>query len=129
MLSDLGDTPLVPGLGAYPGFAADQQIAITVSDELLHGVSGKVLRGCEYKLNNSAYIEPPYELRIYFAHDRGIEDATRLIEKMGVTTLGPGFEVRRGQSLPEEGQHIVLYRVTIWETLKIYATIAQEELL
>lgn len=127
-LKDLGAVPLVPGLGPHAGFPIDEQMAITVSDELLQRVSGKVLRGCEYKLNKNAYIEEPYQLKVYFAHDAAIPDVTAFIEKKcGVTTLGPGFEVRRGESPPEEAAHIVFYRVTIWGTLKIYATIARDE--
>jgi hypothetical protein len=51
---------------------------------------------------------------------------TALFESMPVKRLGPGFEIRRGQSPPEEGTHIVLYRIVIWGTLKIYASIADE---
>ena len=125
-LPDLGPVPLLPGFGPHEGFATEQQRAITVPDELLQQVSGKVLRGCEYKLNHKKYIEKPYLLKIYFAHDMAISDVTAFFEKMGRTTLGPGFDVRRGESPPEEEGHIVLYRIIIWGTLKIYATIARE---
>lgn len=66
-------------------------------------------------------------MKTYFVHDRGAEDLTAFLERLPVKTLGPGFEVRRGQAPPEEGEHIVLYRITIWGTLKIYASIGNEE--
>jgi len=66
-------------------------------------------------------------VKIYFVHDRGAEDLTAFFEKLPVTTLGPGFEVRRGQAPPEEGEQVVLYRITIWGALKIYASIDNEE--
>jgi hypothetical protein len=66
------------------------------------------------------------EAKIFFIHDRGSEDLTAFVEKLPATTLGPGFEVRRGQAPREGGVHIVIYRILIWGTLKIYASIDDE---
>jgi hypothetical protein len=127
LTKNLGGMASFPGLGPHAGFPPGEQIFIKMRPELLHSVSGKVLRGCEYKLNNQAYIEDPKHLRIYFAHDERIRDVTAVIEGLGVTTLGPGFEVRRGESPPQEEFRIVLYRIIIWGTLKIYAAISSDE--
>jgi hypothetical protein len=68
-------------------------------------------------------------VNIYFIHDLGAEDLTALFDRLPAKTLGPGFEIRRGQSPPEEGVNIVLYRIVIWGTLKIYATIDDERMI
>jgi hypothetical protein len=52
-----------------------------------------------------------------------------LFDRLPAKTLGPGFEIRRGQSPPEEGVNIVLDRIVIWGTLKIYATIDDERMI
>jgi hypothetical protein len=125
-LKDRGGIGLLPGLGPHEGFPAGEQLTLTISNATLYSVSEKIIRGCEYKLNNEGYIEKPYRLKIYFVYDKGIEDVTALLDSLPATHLGPGFEVRRGQSPLEEGVQIVLYRVVIWGTLKIYATIDNE---
>jgi hypothetical protein len=125
-LKDYGEISLLPGAGPHTGFPAGEQLTITIPEEILRRVSEKIVRGCEYKLNGGAYVEKPLEVKVYFIHDRGSEDLTAFVEKLPATTLGPGFEVRRGQAPPEEGLHIVIYRIVIWGTLKIYATIANE---
>lgn len=121
------DIPLLPGLGPHPGFPAGDQLRITISDDVLTRVSEKIVRGCEYKLNDARYIERPYRLKIYFVHDKGSEDIRALFNSLPATTLGPGFEIRRGQSPAEEGVNIVLYRITVWGTLTIYAAIDEED--
>ena len=126
-LKEHGEIGLLPGFGPHTGFPAGDQLVLNIPEEVLKPVSEKIVRGCEYRLNGGAYIEPPLHVEIYFVHDRGAEDLTAFLERLPVKTLGPGFEVRRGQAPPEEGQHIVLYRITIWGTLKIYASIGNEE--
>lgn len=121
-----GEISLLPGVGPHAGFPAAEQLTIMISDEILRRVSEKIIRGCEYKLNHGAYVEQPLEVKIFFIHDMGSEDLTAFVEKLPATTLGPGFEVRRGQAPPEGGTHIVIYRILIWGTLKIYASIDDE---
>lgn len=126
-LKEHGEIGLLPGFGPHPGSRAGEQLVLNIPEDVLKPVSEKIVRGCEYKLNGGAYIEPPLHVKIYFVYDRGAEDLTAFLERLPVTTLGPGFEVGRGQSPPEEGERIVLYRITIWGTLKIYASINHEE--
>jgi hypothetical protein len=127
LLKEYGEEiSLLPGAGPHAGFPAGEQLTILISDEILRRVSEKIVRGCEYKLNDGAYVEKPLEVKIFFIHDRGSEDLTAFVEKLPATKLGPGFEVRRGQAPPEEGVHIVIYRILIWGTLKIYASIDDE---
>jgi hypothetical protein len=101
-------------------------LTITIADDILRIVSEKIIRGCEYKLNGGAYVEAPLRVKICFVHDKGAEDLTAFLEKIPASSLGPGFEIRRGQAGAEEGVHIVLYRITIWGTLKIYAAIDEQ---
>jgi hypothetical protein len=126
LLKDSGDHVLLPGVGPHPGFPAGGQLVITIPEAILRIVSEKIVRGCEYELNGGAYVEPPLRVKIYFVHDKGAEDLTAFLEKLPVSSLGPGFEIRRGQAGAEEGIHVVLYRITIWGTLKIYAAIDEE---
>ncbi len=99
---------------------------IVVPDKELRPVAEKIVRGCEYKLNSESYVEQSDELQIYFAHDQAIADVTRFIEaQAAAVSLGPGFEIRRGETPPGNEERIALYRVTLWGTLKIYATITR----
>jgi hypothetical protein len=125
-MSDIGPVPLLPDLGPHAGFPLDQQRAVSISEKLLKEVCGKILRGCEYKLNNKKFIEKPYVLRIYFAHDEKISDVTAFVKMAQPTALGPGFEVRRVGCPPEDG-YAVLYRVILWDTFKIYGSIDVDE--
>jgi len=119
--------PLLPGLGPHPGFPPGEQLAITIPFEILKRVSEKIVRGCEFKLNRGAYIEMPRKLRVYFVHDAGSEDLTAFLDRLPATSLGPGFEITRGQAPPDESEHLVLYRIVVWGTLKIYASIEADE--
>jgi len=125
-LAQAGDLPLLPGVGPHPGFKVEEQRAIEIPYELMHSVCGKVLRGCEYKMGKKRYIEEPYRLEIYFAHDDDVKDVTATCESIPAFTLGPGFEVRRAQTPPNE-PYAAFYRVMIWGTIKIYATVGTDE--
>jgi len=115
--------PLLPGVGPHAGFPAGDQMTIVFPPGVLEPVSEKIVRGCEFKLNGEAYVEPPLKVKIYFVHDHGAEDLTAFLDKLATTKIGPGFLVARGQAPPEEGVNIVLYRIVIWGTWKIYAAI------
>lgn len=119
--------PLLPGVGPHAGFPAGDQMTIVFPPGVLEPVSQKIVRGCEFKLNGEAYVEPPLKVKIYFVHDQGAEDLTAFLDWLPATTVGPGFHVARGQALPAEGVHIVLYRIVIWGTWKIYAAIDADE--
>jgi hypothetical protein len=120
------DVPLLPNLGPHDGFSTEGQTQIEFSADTLLLVSEKVIRGCEYKLNNKKYIEEPYRLEVYFPHDDGIDDVSAAFAKVPAATLGPGFEVKRCSTRPEEC-YAVLYRVIIWGTVNIYASIGCDE--
>ena len=119
--------PLLPGVGLHDGFPAGDQLTIVFPTGPLEPVSQKIVRGCEFKLNSEAYVEPPLTVKTYFIHDKGAEDLTAFLDKLPATRVGPGFLVARGQAPPEEGVHMVLYRIVIWGTWKIYASIDGDE--
>jgi hypothetical protein len=125
-LAQAGDLTLLPGVGPHSGFKLEEQRVIEIPYELMHCVCGKVLRGCEYKMGNKRYIEEPYRLEIHFAHDGEVKGVTATCESIPAFTLGPGFEVRRAQTPPNE-PYATFYRVMIWGTIKIYATVGRDE--
>jgi len=125
-LDELTDVPFLPTLGPHRGFSATEQRSIEFSGETLKLVSEKVLRGCEYKLNNKRYVEEPYRLEVYFPREDGMDHVSAILAQVPATTLGPGFEVKRCATRPEEC-YAVLYRVTVWGTVRIYASIGREE--
>jgi hypothetical protein len=111
---------LFPNFGLHAGVSAAGQRVVTIHDDDLRLASGKILKGCEYKLNHGAYIDDPRRLEIYFIDDNNVtSDLAALFGSVKPIGLGPGFEVRR-IAFPGEG---VLYRVSIWGTFKIYADI------
>ena len=60
-------------------------------------VATKIVRGSEYALANRI-IEDPYEVGIYFVHEKDVEGQTaRVFESLSAKTthLGPGFVVTR----------------------------------
>jgi hypothetical protein len=121
------EIPLLPGAGPHAASPAGDQMTITIPGGVLEDVAEKIVRGCEFKLNSGAYIEQPMKVKIYFVHDERAEDLTAFLDRLPATTVGPGFHVTRGQAPPAEGVHIVLYRIVIWGTWKIYAAVDADE--
>jgi hypothetical protein len=119
---DLGDTPLLPGLGFHEGFTVEEQSAIVVPEDLLKRVAEKILRGCEYKLNHESYIKPPYQLNVYFAHDTDVADS-EIFKLLKTSSLGPGLEIGRGESPDDGHEHIIFYKLLVWGTVPIYGII------
>lgn len=115
-----------PGFGPDPNFPLEDHRIMKIPPEL-DNVCEKVLRGCEYILGGKRYIEEPYRLRVYFLYDEEdqvIQDVINLIQGRGTSThLGPGFKVERVYGIGEAGKISVLYRVVIWDTLRVYASI------
>jgi hypothetical protein len=112
-----------PGLGPHAGFPEREQYEIRISENLLKEVSGKIVRGCEYVLGQRRIIEDPYTMAIYFAEEEKIGDVMRLFDKFGPLLLGPGFRVKR--AVAQDDPNAVLYKIDIWGTWTIYASILQ----
>jgi aspartyl-tRNA(Asn)/glutamyl-tRNA(Gln) amidotransferase subunit B len=115
------DIETFPGLGPHVGFPSEKQIVIPIPEKLLKEVAKKIVRGCEFVLADKRIIEPPHAIDIYFADDAKIRDVLRLFARFGPVYLGPGFEVRR--AVAHDDPHSVMYRIEIWGTWVIYASI------
>lgn len=113
----------LPGLGLHAGYEPEKHMVIPVPHEELTQVSEKIIRGLEYKLAGR-YIQEPLRLKVYFIEN--FEAADRidlLLENHGTkTAYGPGFLVERVET--NDGTHpTMLYKISIWDTLTIYASI------
>jgi hypothetical protein len=114
-----------PGLGPHLGFS-ETQYEIPISEKLIKEVAEKIVRGCEFKLGEQRLIEEPYILDIYFAEEATIGDVLKVFDRFSTPVhLGPGFRVRR--VIPTEEPKTVLYRIDIWGTWTIYASIMVSE--
>jgi hypothetical protein len=117
-----GAATLLPGLGPHAGFPEDQQKQIPIPEALVKGVAAKIVTGCEYKLGEERLIEKPYELSIHFAEEANISDVLKVFDHFSTPVhLGPGFQVRR--AVAHDEPKTVLYKIDIWGTWTIYASI------
>jgi hypothetical protein len=116
---------LLPGLGPHPEAPTEQQIQINISADQLHRVAQKIIRGCEYWFADGRIVEPPYEIKIFFAHQANIPDVVRTLNAFNAHHFGPGFRVRRGEA--REDPLSAIYDVSIWDALTFYATILAPE--
>jgi hypothetical protein len=112
-----------PGLGPHPGFPEHEQYEMRIPEKLLREVSGKIVRGCEYVLGKGRIIENPYAIGVHFAGEEKIGDVIRLFDRLGAVHLGPGFRVKR--AIAHDDPNAVLYKIDIWGTWTIYASILQ----
>lgn len=116
---------LLPGLGAHPGFPEELQASIEIPHDTLLAVAKKIVRGCEYKMNNERIIDPPYELSIFFVEEEEVPDVLKALAPLGPVNLGPGFRIQRGGAI--EDPSVALYRISIWDKLKFFAAILPQE--
>ncbi|MBZ5615721.1 MAG: hypothetical protein LAO23_17075 [Acidobacteriia bacterium] len=114
-------TECFPGFGPHPGFPEDKQFEIRIPEKLVRQVAEKIVRGCEYVLAGKRLVEDPYAVEVYFAHDDKIQDVLRVFNRFGPVQLGPGFRVSRAAAHDEPNN--VMYKIDIWGTWTIYASI------
>ena len=82
------------------------------------------MRGCEFVLAQR-YIEPPYILKVYFPNVEGINGLESMIAGVATESLGPGLEIKRAPT--GEDPLSVMYRLRIWGTLTVFATVLPPE--
>ncbi len=100
--------------------------AMPIKGEVLERVYRKIIHGCEYIMGSKRYIDPPYELRMFdSASTAAFEEVSQNASPLA--PLGPGFEIKRLRST--EDPLSVFYVVTIWDTFRIYALIADPVLM
>lgn len=114
-------TECLPGLGPHPGFREDQQFEVGIPEKLLKEVAEKIVRGCEYRLAHKRIVEDPYAVRIHFAEAAKVQDVLKIFDPFGQVQIGPGFQVKRAAA--HDNPNLVMYKIDVWATLTIYATI------
>lgn len=94
--------------------------AIPIDGALMLAVYEKVIRGCEYTLNNHRYVEVPYRIQIF---GQKVKKEFEETFKDFPTTreLGPGFKITR--IIAAEDSLTVIYNITLWDTFRIYAMV------
>lgn len=122
---NLEGSVLLPGLGPHPGFPEELQAKIEIPHAGLLAVTEKIVRGCEYKLNERRIVDPPYKISIHFAEEAEVPEVIRLVAQLGRVDLGPGFRIQRGTAQDDPNSSI--YRITIWDALKFFAAILPPE--
>ena len=113
----------LPGLGPHPGFAKERLLQIRIPEVILHEVTRKMVRGCEYVLG-TRIVEMPYEIEIFFPHENNVpEPLVRMSSGTSAseTHLGPGFRVIRAAA--QDDPYAVWYKITLWGTFTFYAAI------
>lgn len=116
---------VLPGFGPYEGVPAEAQAVVLVPAEELTRVTEKIIRACEYKLGRDRYIEPPYELQVFFPVQEGIDNMRGYLANAEATELGPGLEIRRGAA--GDDPLTVLYRLHIWGALTTFGSVLRPE--
>jgi hypothetical protein len=111
----------IPGLGPSDGSA---QHAIPIPMAGLSMIAEKIARGCEYNFQKQKRIvERPYSVRTRILDDGIVPEpfasAGELID------FGPGCKITRVFVI--EDPNVVLYWITIWNTLHLQALIIQKE--
>lgn len=112
---------ILPGIGPHPEAAPENQVQIYIPANKLYEVAKKIVRGCEYWFADGRIVEPPYEIEVFFPHQRDVPDVVRTFSAFSSFHLGPGFCVRRGSA--REDPWSAIYEVVIWDSLTFYATV------
>jgi len=99
---------------------------IDISADDLYDVAAKIIRGCEYKLGAERIIEPPYALLIQFVREKKLpEEIEQFWAEVIPVNLGPGFQIWRETC--EDDPLVVLYRISIWDTVRFFAVVGQQD--
>jgi hypothetical protein len=110
----------IPGLG--PTNNESVQWAMPIPWAGLSIIIEKIVRGCEYKLKHR-FIEPPYCVRTFV--DQPYDDLPEPYASAASTIdMGPGCIIRR--VFAAEDTRVVLYWMTIWNSLYFHACVDDE---
>lgn len=105
--------------GAIPGLAQKMesgQYAVPIPWAGLSMIAEKIARGCEYKIRNKKFIEPPYEVRTRVSKPDIVEP--QFLSSSTVIDFGPGCQVLR--IFATEDENVVQYRILVWGALCFY---------
>jgi hypothetical protein len=115
-----------PMQGAIPGIArnpASVGYAVPIPWAGLSIIAEKIARGCEYKLRDKKFIEPPYAVRTRISEPDIVEP--QFLSCRTVQDFGPGCQVIRIFATVDE--NIVQYRILIWGELCVYVHLDRED--
>jgi hypothetical protein len=110
----------IPGLGPPEG--AEVHWAIPIPWAGLAIVAEKIVRGCEYKLK-ARFVETPYGMRIFVSPSDIVPEPYASASQ--VFDFGPGCRIRR--LFAKEDPNVVLYWISIWNTLHLNIKIDLED--
>jgi hypothetical protein len=81
-LEEVADAQVLPGLGERWGRPPTEQKAIRIPGEKLMDMTRKIVRGHTY-LDDSTFIEPPYEIECYLTEEEGLGEVKELLNSAG----------------------------------------------
>ena len=114
---------ILPGFGFHAGQDHRQEIAITVPEADLKAIAVKIIRGVTWAIDEK-YIEPDYEIKIYFARDPKLHPFYEYLRKFGkIYSLEPGLTVVR--AIAEEDSMSGLYYIEIWQHVFFFGSVAK----
>jgi hypothetical protein len=110
--------------GAIPGIMHESgECAMPIPWAGLSIIAEKIARGCEYRINNQKFIEPPYAVRTRVAEPEFVEP--QFLSRRTVIDFGPGCQIIR--IFASENENIVQYRILIWAALCFYVHLDHED--
>jgi len=114
---------IFPGFGFHAGQDPTQETAITVVEADLKAIAVKVIRGTTWVIDEK-YIEPDYEIKIYFVRDPKFSQFYEPLVKFGNTySLGTGLTVKR--AVADADRMSSLYYVEIWQQVFMYGSVTR----
>jgi hypothetical protein len=124
-VEEVADAQVMPGLGERWGRPLAEQKAIKIPGDKLMDMARKIVRGHTY-LDNSTFIEPPYEIECYLAEEAGLEEVKKLLDSAGQEyKREPGLVIRRAAL--EGDPATTLYEITFWDQFKTYGIVSKPE--
>jgi hypothetical protein len=99
----------IPGLGLNPSPAG---YVVPIPWAGLSIMAEKIARGCEYKLKNKKFVEPPYVVKTLVSQP---DIDPQFMSHRKVNDFGPGCQVVRIFATDDE--NVIQYRILIWGKL------------
>ncbi len=119
---ELEDKPgKIPGLGPPEGVESPRSILIPYAGLSL--MAEKIVRGCEYRINNR-FVEPPYTVCTFIANAEVVFPEA-MVTGVKSIDFGPGCQIKR--IFAAETPKVVRYWITIWGALRFSVLIDLHE--
>ena len=116
---------IFPGFGFHTGQDPANEIAITVAKADLEAIAKKIIRGITWAIDKK-YIEPDYEIKIFFVRDPKRSSFYEPLVKSGkIYSRGPGLMVV--QAVAPEDSMSSLYYLEIWQQVFMYGSVTRDK--